>query len=306
MELDLFLLKLKSKFNYENKVITALEKIIPKIILYYGEKYEELLEKSLLDCTIINCNSKETINMVKTEKSKIQEKKDKSLISDNLSFIGGIYYSSPDLFYDTNLNSYVIKSVKRYIIISHTYNLDSARGIAILTHNICHLMKSYNNEYKLQDNILIKRCGLKYEKYLLKTNDNDITIDLINDYNTGLEEGINSYDEEEILKLILNDNYETFDYQNTKYIATCLKDRLKLKNIIEEAEFTGDIESFIERYGIDEFDTLSSLADSSCELEDKKNNYDITKEELKSINNEINYLIPKIVDNMVIYLNKIY
>lgn len=301
MKLDLFLLQLKNKFNYNEKVITAIEKVIPKIISYYGSKYINIIEKALSDCCIVLCSSKETINMIKLNKKVIDINKDNALINENIA-TGGVYYSFPIIVYDMNLNSYIIKSIERCIIISHTYNLDSARGLAILTHNICHLIKSYEKEYELHGNILIKRCGLEFERYFINTSDVGISINLIDSRNVGLNEGISSYDEEEILKLVLNDNYETFDYQNTKYIALCLKDRLKLKSVIDDAELSGDISIFMERYGVEEFEKLSNLADQSCLLEDKKNNYNITKDEIININKEMKYLISFLEDNMVNYL----
>ncbi len=306
MDYNFFFEEIQNKYNYDEKIITALEKIVPKVVSYYGLKYRTLIEEALLNCLIIYCNSKETINIVISREKQIDIKKDKSLIGNDLSSLGGVYYSYPIIGYDTNINSYVINGIKRYIIISHTHNLDSAMGIAVLTHNICHLIKSYMKEYKLVNNTLIRRSGLSFEQYLIETKDTGIVIDLLKDENIGLEEGINSYDEEEIVKMVLDDNYETFDYKNTKYIGLCLKDRLNLKNVINKAEIDGDVSLFVQKYGIHLFKDLSILADQSCELEDKKNNYEITKEELNFINSEINYLIPKIVDNMTIYLNKSY
>ena len=301
MHIDLFLDELKNKFNYDEKVITALYKIIPNLIKYFGIEYSDLIKSALLDCEIINCSSRETINMIKKDKTSFKIIEDNSLIKEEDNT--GVYYSLPIIKYDTNIDTYVISMVKRYIIISHTYNLDSARGIAILTHNICHLIKSFYGEYKINDNILIRRSGLRYDKYMVDVLDGEIVLTLLSDINVGLEEGINSLDEESILKLILDDSYETFDYQNTKYIGLCLKNKLNLKKVIEDSQLLGDISIFIDSYGLKEYESLSYLADQSCELEDKRNNYDITREELININKEISYIIPNIVDNMTIYLS---
>lgn len=301
MHIDVFLDELKNKFNYDTKVITALYKIIPNLIKYFGIEYSDLIKSALLDCEIINCSSRETINMIKKDKTSFKIIEDNSLIKEEDNT--GVYYSLPIIKYDTNIDTYVISMVKRYIIISHTYNLDSARGIAILTHNICHLIKSFYGEYKINDNILIRRSGLRYDKYMVDVLDGEIVLTLLSDINVGLEEGINSLDEESILKLILDDSYETFDYQNTKYIGLCLKNKLNLKKVIEDSQLLGDISIFIDSYGLKEYESLSYLADQSCELEDKRNNYDITREELININKEISYIIPNIVDNMTIYLS---
>ena len=302
MVINEFLNDLKDKFLYDDKLINALSKIIPNIILYYGDFVIPVLEKALLECEIIVCDSYKTISMVLRNLQLTKINVDNSLIKEDLLTISGIYISNPIIAYDNVLNNYVIKKVERYIILSHTYNLDSARGLASLTKEICKLIKSYNLEYEINNNILTERIGLGKKIYEICNHEN-ITLNLIDDNNIGLAEGINSYDEQEILKLILSDNYETFDYQNTKNIALCLKDRLHLKQIIEEAEIEGDIKSFIYYYEGESnlFSELSLLADNSAELENKKNNYNITKEELNAINKEIKYLITLLVDNLISY-----
>ncbi len=300
--LDLFIETLQNKFNYDEKTTRAIKKIFPSIIKYYGKEYEDIIKNSLKETRIISCNSHETINILVNKLTKININNEKSLIKENLNSTSGIYLSIPIIKYDMLLKTYVIEKTDRYIILSHTYNLDSARGLAALTHNICHLIKSYKNEYSLNNNILTKKIGISRETYIIETREEQIYMELLKDENVGLEEGFTSLDEEEILKLILNDNYETFDYDNTKKIAICLKQKLSLKKSIEEAEINSNIDTFINTYSIELFRELSYLADSSASLEDKKNNYNITKEDQIDINKELKYIIDKLTLNMTTYL----
>ena len=112
MDYNFFFEEIQNKYNYDEKIITALEKIVPKVVSYYGLKYRTLIEEALLNCLIIYCNSKETINIVISREKQIDIKKDKSLIGNDLSSLGGVYYSYPIIGYDTNINSYVINGIK--------------------------------------------------------------------------------------------------------------------------------------------------------------------------------------------------
>ena len=48
-----YLNKLKDKYNYDNKTINALAKIIPCFIEYYGDEYEHIILTAIHDCEII-------------------------------------------------------------------------------------------------------------------------------------------------------------------------------------------------------------------------------------------------------------
>lgn len=302
MIIDSFLCELKNKYDYNAKLTRALGKILPSMTKYYGYFSWDIIKSALLDCEIIMCDSYSTIGMVIKRLNLINIDESTFLIKEDLNYVSGIYLSRPKVNYDDILNSYVIDGVRRYIILSHTYNLDSARGLASLTSQLCKLIKSYKNEFVLKDDVIIKRTGLEKKFYKI-VNQNEITLKLTSYVNVGIEEGINSYDEQEILKIILGDNYETFDYQNTKSIALCLKDRLGLKEKLDCCEINGNTSDFIYEYEgeSDLFSELSLLADDSCILENKKNNYDITKEERDSINDEIKFLINRLVNNLIEY-----
>lgn len=307
MIIDSFLYELKNKYDYNDKLTRALGKILPNLVKYYGYFAWDVIKNSLFDCEIIMCDSYSTIGMVIKSLNLISVDDSSFLIKEDLNYVSGIYLSRPNVNYDNVLNSYVIDGVKRYIILSHTYNLDSARGLASLTSQLCKLVKSYKNEFVLKDDVVIKRTGLEKRFYKIINKENKYFLKLDSYNNVGLEEGINSYDEQEILKLILGDNYETFDYQNTKSIALCLKNRLGLKEKLDCCEINGNIADFIYDYEGESnlFSELSLLADDSCILENKKSNYNLTKEERDSIDSEIKFLINKLVNNLIEYKKRV-
>ena len=70
MSSNRFLEKLKEKYNYNDKTVTALGKIIPSLIEYYGDHYETLILEAILNCEIIPCNSYQTIAKVFKELDK--------------------------------------------------------------------------------------------------------------------------------------------------------------------------------------------------------------------------------------------
>ena len=59
--------QLKIKYNYDDKTINALTKIIPALIDYYGIEYEDTILKAINDTKIICCNSYQTISKIKEE-----------------------------------------------------------------------------------------------------------------------------------------------------------------------------------------------------------------------------------------------
>lgn len=299
-----FLNTLKMKYNYSDKLITALDKIIPKLIVFYGHEYEAIIKKAISTTRIIECTPMQPISSILPVLKLTKQNKEKALIKENLKTSPSIYIADPVIIYDELLNSYIIKDVKRYIILAHFHNLDSPRGLATLTHELSKLIRSYQNEFKISSDILIEKTGLKIStKKILKDQD-DITLDLEKEQNVGLEIGVNSYEEEQITSLVINDKYETFDTKIPKKVAFILYERLGLKQDIIKQSLTGTNE-FQERYNIkpDLLKELSELVDDTVKQEEQNSDINITKEEKNQIEEELNKINRQIGDNIIFYIN---
>ena len=261
-----FLNKLKEKYDYDEKTMSAITKILPCIISYFGEEYETIILEAVLNTKIIPCNSKQTISKI------VNEKKTISLIGE--SFLGDIdlkkgesvYFPDIKIKYNEDINSYEIEKVDRIIATSHTFNYDSPKGLEVLTHALLHLVKSYYNEFEINENTITIRNGISYETRKIIYGE-EIKLELIDEFGKGLEEGFNILDTELIVSMVLHDSYKCYDYDSVYMIAYTLKEKYKLINEINSYEITGDIEAFKKSYKKENIEKLAQICDECIEIE---------------------------------------
>ena len=246
--IDEYLNMLKSKYNYNDKTINALSKIIPSLIEYYGLNYKDMILAAIESCEIIPCNSKQTISKIKKENNLSIKNGVSDIASIEIKGSESAYISDASIVYEEESNKFYISEIKRVIATSHTYNYDSPKGLEVLTYALVKLIKSYQDEFLIEENILTKRIGLELEKrHIVKDNEN-IYLNLISHEGHGLEEGFNIYDTSEIVSLVLKDNYKCYDYDSIYAIARILKENFKLKEIINKAELTGITDDLYKMY----------------------------------------------------------
>lgn len=238
-----YLNKLKQKYNYNQKTINALAKIMPCLITYYGEEHETLILNALFDCEIIPCNSYQTISKINKEKQQTKLVGESPIGDIDLIRGEGSYLSNISIKYNEMSNSYIIDNISRTIATSHTFNYDSPKGLEVLTYALCKLVKSYQNEYQVEENNLIKRSGISTETRRI-VNNNEIYLELIKDEGKGLEEGFTIYDTEQIVSLVLTDKYKCYDYDSISTIANILKEKFNLLDEINDFEITGNIDKW--------------------------------------------------------------
>lgn len=260
--------KLRNKYNYNDKVINALGKIIPSIIKYYGEEYESLILDAIFNTEIIACSSKETISKVLNEKESTPLTRTSKVGDIDLKRKESVYVPNIKIKYDEISNTYKIEDLNRVIVTSHTFNYDSPKGIEVLTHALCHLVKSYKDEVQIFENTVTIRNGISYEKRKIVYGEN-ITLELIEDFGKGLEEGFNLFDTEMIVSMVLGDVYKSYDYDSINAIAVVLKDKYDLLKEINSYEMLGDIDKFCNSYNKDSIDRLSDICDECVLMEDE-------------------------------------
>ncbi len=267
MSEKIFLNKLKEKYSYDEKTIKALSLIIPSMINYYGEEYRNIILSAIFNCEIVPCNSHQTISKVLNER-KLTKLVGTSSVSDiDIKRAESTYIPNIEIIYNEELNSYEITKIDRVITTSHTFNYDSLKGIEILTHALCHLVKSYDNEFTINENVLTIRSGLSYEKRKIVYDNGNITLDFIEDYGKSLEEGFTLLDTEKIVSNVYHNEYKCYDYETVYTIAMILKDRYKFKSNINSHELQGDIDTFKKEYDKDTFDKLNTECDKCLIME---------------------------------------
>lgn len=268
--------KLKIKYNYDDKTINALTKVIPALIDYYGIEYEDTILKAINDTEIICCNSYQTISKIK-EEQKLTTKTGNTQLKDIES--EGAYLSNIQIIYNEIQNKYEIIKQNRKIVISHTYNLDSPKGLEVLILNICRTIKAENEEYAVDGNTLIQKEGLSERTYQISMDEENINLDLSNEINIGIHIGSLLYDTEQIESIILKDKYDTHKYDYLRLIIRYIKEVFELKETINEEELLKN-NTFKNIYQQKEqFEELSNRIDECLNIEHEMIIYAMNREE---------------------------
>jgi hypothetical protein len=285
-----YLEQLKQQYNYNDKTIKALAKIIPALIKYYSIEYEEIILSALKETEIICCNSYQTISNIKE-----QEKLTPTIGTSEIKKIenDGIYLSNIKIIYNELQNKYEIIKLNRKIIISHTFNLDSPKGLEVLILTICRLIKSYNEEYQIEGNTLIHKEGLsKTIKKILKEEDK-ITLNIQEEKLIGLHIGSLLYDTEQIESIILKDKYNTHQYNYLKLIIKYIKENIDLKETITEDEILKD-NTLKKIYDKEEnYEKLSHTIDKCLEKEHNMLMFALNREEKNKQEKELQEILEK-------------
>lgn len=263
-----YLEKLKEKYNYNAKTIKALEKIIPCLIEYYGDIYETLILEAILNCEIIPCNSYQTIPKIIREKELTKTFGKTAFLDIDLKRSEGVYLSNPLIIYEEMTNTFKIDKIDRTIVTSHTYNYDSPKGLEVLTYALCKLIKSYQDEYLIKENKLFKRTGIFQEESNIIKDKDDIYLEFTKAQGKALEEGFTIYDTENIVSLILGDNYKCYDYESVYTVAKILKDKFKLLEEINSYEIEGKFNLFTKLI-LENKDSLLEKCDECLIMEDE-------------------------------------
>lgn len=279
-----YLEQLKQQYNYDDKIINALAKVVPALIKYYSIEYEEIILLALKETEIICCNSYQTISNIK-EKDKLTPTIGTSEIKKIEN--DGIYLSNIKVIYNELQNKYEIIKLNRKIIISHTFNLDSPKGLEVLILNICRLIKSYNEEYQIDGNTLIHKEGLsKTIKQILK-DEEEITLSIQEEKEIGIHIGSLLYDTEQIESIILKDKYNTHQYNYLKLIIKYIKEKIDLKELMTEDEILKD-DALRKIYDKEEnYEKLSNTIDKCLEKEHDMLMFALNREEKDKLEKEI-------------------
>ena len=296
---EYYLNSIKAKYNYDDKTVRALGKILPAIISYYGEEYEDLILQAVLNCRIIPCSSKETISKIKKEHNLNFKNGVSDIASIEIKGSEVCYFSDVKIEYLEDDNKYIIKDVDRLIITAHTFNYDSPKGLEVLTYGLLKLVKSFNNEFVIDENVLVKRTGFEIEKRHIVQNDDGILLNFISHEGHGLEEGFNIYDTSKVVSLILGDDYKCYDYDSIYTIARIMKETFGFKDKLNACELEGDLNKFKNIYEEENFEDECN----ECLLLENEMFISVTREDKNEFAQRIN---EKLNNNIFNKLMNIY
>lgn len=276
------------KYNYDSKTIKALKRIIPALISYYGREYEDLINNAVLSTKIEICSSYDTVSSIlgKYNYNKIDYQ--------------NTYYSVPTIIYNENLNRFEISNINRFIILENKYNLDSPKGIEVLTSSFVSLIKSYVDEYTIEGNILIKTEGLRKEKYKIIYDRINLETEFLEEENLGLQKSLNMFDTSRITSNIVKDDYKIHEYSFLQIIGTILKEKFGYSFEIKEEELLHK-PIFTKRK---DFDNLSFSSDKCLFLEDEMLEEISSKEKKETLKNKLKRHMQTDVSSALIDIRK--
>lgn len=212
--------KIAEKYRYSEELRETLEMIVPQIVDYYDDL--EVVLKVLDNCPIFMVepgkNSSEAANEYFGTNEELP-----TIASGGASII-------PRITEDGRIE------VKRGIVLRG----DRESSLQTLVHEICHQVASVNKEPQLESDGRIRiDIGLSSEYYEVDENGKMRMVESKRDF---LEEMMNAYDTEKIMKGIKGDSFESNEYGFLRKIAhACSADAIqKLERLRIHGDNTGD------------------------------------------------------------------
>ena len=220
---------IRDKYHYEESLGDFLEQVYEAFLLEFGEDYRDIIYNAFLNTPVSSCSNI------------YQGLKNRNMLSDNFGLVkeadlrraSGVYQSYPNIEY--NNGKYFLKSVDRVVLIQDL-DLSKEQSKSTLIHELGHLIKSYQNEFKIDDDVLTTRSGLMETKEKLSYQDNKVTREMILERGVGLEEGLNSVLEEKICKKLIHPDYEVKGYGIINVLADNTLNMLDCKNEVYQEQ----------------------------------------------------------------------
>ena len=235
------------KYNYTEEFSALLNKIYYSLINYYGN--EKIIYNAFLNTEIKNVDD---IYGYLFNNNLLDES---GLVSiGDIKRSSGIYVSEPII--DKNNDKYTIKEVKRVVLVKD-FDINNVNKQAILIHELCHMVKSFENEYIVDKDILLNSSGLIKRKYKLKY-EAIVKKELIEEKAVGLEEGFTTLSEECIVRDIIDKSYNQSGYGPVYILAKKLLDVIS-EDIVIDAQMHHD-KNILSEY-ISNYENLEDLSD---------------------------------------------
>ena len=241
------------KYNYNEEETKVIKRIYDSYVGCFGKELESLIYNAFMDTKIYLKAS-----VYETLKNNDMLDANGIVMEADLKRAAGVYNSLPIIKYENG--EYKIVEVKRVVV--NNIAIKEWKSAATLVHEIGHLIKAYNNEFTIDGDILITRSGLMESIYKLSVVDGKVNRKLIEERNVGLEEGLNSCLEEDIVKTYFDQSYQASGSGGVKACSRTLLNIDKLKQLILQSQITKDFTKLIDYLGYDLFINISTTLDA--------------------------------------------
>ena len=208
----------------------------------------------------------------------------------------GISFQKPIIKYNQETKTYYVDSVDSTVAINGL-DLTKQNIISNLAHELGHAVKSHNG-ISIDGDILTIRNGFIESKFKLEYKDGKVVDTLISEKGAGLEEGLNTLLEEQIIQKMYDDpKYKATGYNKLKNISNTLLSLLGVNSqVLKDAQTTHDNSKLIEIIGQENFDKLIDITDKQYELSAKimSTKADQIQQQVAEINQKIDEVLVNI------------
>lgn len=300
-------IELISKYGYEENFAETLSILVSSIIDHYGEEYENLVLNAILSCKYIIAGTPENkyenaYDVLKRENMLDTIVGDTIINDSDYKTASGVYQAVPRL--SNTEGTFNIDRIDRIIVLPHNFDENRPVSMGILSHETLHLIKSFINQYSIEENILHERNGFYVADYELSVNEGKIEKRVLKETGMGFDEGVNTHDEYAVMNESYYDNYEASGYAKQRVIAEYILFNLNLKNIVDKAILTGEFSELKEILnGVREngYNEFMSMMDKSIELEYERFKNILNGEKLRDATNRANehyehHIVPFVKD----------
>lgn len=241
-----YILELKTKFGYNDELTDFLTKLIPNLIIYYGEEYKDVILSTLSDCEIHIQNKDEDPTAFLNSYFNVNEEWDLSSF-----FIGGIYHNNIKIK-DNKIDTKPIIYIRRdYVVVYKPFDFNNEEHLSNLIFEICIAIKGYKKP-TIENKKIVESIGLLKNIYSYNKED-DIKFE--KSYMKGIEIAINTVETKEILEMITGKKQEVHGIKSAGYSAMRLLEHKDIAKIIRFSQFHGD-DSWIKYLGEEQSDLL--------------------------------------------------
>lgn len=196
-----------SEKEYDADIADMLRLSFPIMVEYYGHEYKDILFDVLRQVSIEMPKDNENMYDIVTRHTpaNIEKKSKISAVGDGeLKRAAGVHSASP-IF---SVENGEIRLVGKSEVVSVLGSSNKLETIATFIHELSHAFKSNQNSMNLiqnenGENILITRSGISVVYSSVYMKNGKVVVEDVKENNVGLEEGINTYDENNIMNRIL-------------------------------------------------------------------------------------------------------
>ena len=294
-----YISNLKNKYGYSDELLEFLVKLIPNLIKFYGEEYQDIILGALANCEIhFQRKDEDPITFLSSYFNVSKEW--------DMPDLGGAFYHNEIKVSDDKIEAKPIIYLKRiYYGMYMPFNFNDDTDVNTLIHEICHLIKGYG-KLRIENDKIIDSTGLMKETYSYSL-ENGVVKE--KEEMVGIEEAINEIESTQILEMVRGRKMKIIGYAAASYSATELLEHDDIAKILRISQFRGD-DSWIQYLGeeqskvlIENFDILVNAMYVPFSVIDNDEKREALYQKMgqvqEIISNFVNSYLPKDVDAFI-------